>query len=95
MHAAWNGHIWEGTRYRVIINELLKHGARLEDEDSYGWTALRVAVEKGYEDIACLLLLKGANANTIAKDGRNAIAQAEEKNMREFCVMAGVTDTVI
>lgn len=95
MHAAWKGHIWEGTRYRVIINDLLKHGARLEDEDSLGWTALRVAVEKGYEDIACLLLLKGANANTIAKDGRSAVAQAKDKSMREFCVMVGVTDTVI
>jgi ankyrin repeat protein len=95
MHATWNGHVWEGTRYRVIINNLLKHSARLEDEDSHGWTALRVAVEKGYEDIACLLLLKGANANTIAKDGRSAIAQAKNKSMREFCVMVGVTDTVI
>lgn len=79
----------------MTINRLLKHGAKLEDEDSHGWTALRVAVEKEYEDIACLLLLKGADANAIARDGRSVIAQAKAKNMREFSAMVATNDTVI
>lgn len=41
------------------------------------------------------LAFEGANAKTIAKDGRSTIAQARDKSMREFCVMVGVTDTVI
>lgn len=83
-HLAWRASEWYGCSFRPSIASLLKHGARLEDRDSAGWTALRVAVEKGNDDVACFLFLRGANAHSAALDGQTSAGQAERRNLPQF-----------
>ena len=56
---------------------LLARGARLDDADDRGRTALMTAAELGHADIGRLLLQAGARADLKDKDGNTAAALAD------------------
>lgn len=65
MHAAWKGQI-EAVRW------LLANGARVEREPMQ-WTALHYAVFAGQEEIAALLLERGADLNARSPNGSSVL----------------------
>tara|TARA_R110000868_G_scaffold130880_5_gene340781 strand:+ start:4612 stop:6744 length:2133 start_codon:yes stop_codon:yes gene_type:complete len=61
--------------YEVLprkIDEFLEAGAKIDCQNSYGFTALMVAIEKGNEEIAEYLLMSGANP--LVKDIKGKVA---------------------
>ncbi len=64
----------EGNQKGVI--ELLKHGARVEQRDSSGNSALMWAAIGGHETIVQLLLKAGADPNSFDATGRTALDHA-------------------
>lgn len=52
----------------TIVESLLNHGAAVNAQDDFGKTALMLAIEKGHNQIARLLLAKGAKAD-VGKPG--------------------------
>ena len=65
--AAKNGDI---ATMRVLLQG--KHSP-VENKDSYGETALHLAVDNGHKDIVELLLAKGANVNAPGKSGETPL----------------------
>lgn len=57
---------------RAVVELLLDHGARLEDQDANGWTALLTACDRRDEAMARLLLDRGANAAAADNKGWSA-----------------------
>ena len=60
----------------LVTQCLLAHGPNLDEVDNKGYTALHLAVEKGYADIATELLRRGANPNIANIFGRTAAFKA-------------------
>ncbi|KAL9111924.1 MAG: hypothetical protein Q9227_003774 [Pyrenula ochraceoflavens] len=79
--------VWE--RYLPTIDALIDHGADLEAVNGLGWTALRLAVERGstendQQDQACALLFRGANPLAKGRDGRTVMDVAKAKGLDLF-----------
>ena len=51
------------NRYKQIAQTFLEKGADPNITNDYGYTALKVAIEKGNHEIVQTLLKKGANPN--------------------------------
>jgi len=68
------------------VNILLKHGAEVDasDKGSVGGTALYASAEKGYVEIAKLLIEHGANVNGRTKEGKTALMIAAAKGSSEL-----------
>ena len=60
----------------LVTQCLLAHGPNLDEVDNKGYTALHLAVEKGYADIVAELLRRGANPNIANIFGRTAAFKA-------------------
>ena len=54
----------------ILVEFLLNHGANTELKDSDGRTALHVAAWQGYTDIVQVLLLNGADVNSVDSGNR-------------------------
>ncbi|KAL7691506.1 putative ankyrin repeat-containing domain-containing protein [Plasmopara halstedii] len=67
--AAANGDVKE-------LEDLLLQGARINDTNSEGYTALQVAAKKGKDDCVTFLLQEGANVNQRDSDGFSALHEA-------------------
>ncbi|KAH9502785.1 hypothetical protein Btru_069781 [Bulinus truncatus] len=61
---------------KLIIQHLLRSGARTIGQDEQGHTPLMIAAEKGFLDIADILLRKGANVNAVNYAGKTALMLA-------------------
>jgi ankyrin repeat protein len=55
-----------------VVSHLLDSGARIDDRDDRGRTALMIAAEGGHAQIAALLLSRGADASLKDKAGKRA-----------------------
>jgi len=62
-----------------IVTVLLSGGARVNDVDPRGWTALHCAAEEGYETICRLLLDSGADPNVRTAQSGTALMVATLK----------------
>lgn len=61
---AVNAAYYSGDRQAPVVRMLLSRGARVEEADKYGRTALLQAAEHDRTDLVALLLQAGANPNT-------------------------------
>lgn len=61
-----------------IVRILIGNQARVDAEDSEGWTALLHAAERGHDSTAKLLTEQQADANHTSKNGRKALMRATE-----------------
>lgn len=64
------------------IEELVKHGANINFQDSDHWTALYNAVSLNYRAVANVLLRLGSNQNIRDRYGKSAIEMAIEIKCR-------------
>ena len=64
------------------IDELVKHGADINFQDSDRWTALHYAISVNYRAVANVLLRLGSNQNIRDKYGNSAIEMALEIKCR-------------
>jgi len=65
-----------------ILKLLVDHGARLDDKDNRGRTALMIAASLGHTAAAELLLSRGANAGDRDKSGKSAGDLAPSEALR-------------
>lgn len=68
------------NRNTAAVSALIAAGAKLDNRDSKGRTALMHAVKSGCVDIAQMLLVKGANANAKSMDGMTPLIIAARKS---------------
>ena len=66
-----------------VVSILLDAGARIDDRDARGRTALMIAAEGGRTDIAKLLLARGADASLKDRDGKRAVDLTILTSLRE------------
>jgi uncharacterized protein len=66
-----------------VISYLLDAGARIDDRDDRGRTALMIAAEGGHEEIANLLVARGADASLKDKAGKRAADLTRLSSLRE------------
>ena len=66
-----------------VISYLLNAGARIDDRDDRGRTALMIAAEGGHEEIANLLVARGADASLKDKAGKRAADLTRLSSLRE------------
>jgi uncharacterized protein len=66
-----------------IVSYLLDAGAHIDDRDDRGRTALMIAAEGGHEDIANLLVTRGADASLKDKAGKRAADLTRLSSLRE------------
>jgi ankyrin repeat protein len=66
-----------------VISYLLDAGARIDDRDDRGRTALMIAAEGGHEEIANLLVARGADASLKDKAGKRAADLSRLSSLRE------------
>lgn len=59
-----------------MVRELLAAGARVDEPDSSGETALMCAAIGGHDEVAAALLGAGADVNTISAYGKTALSEA-------------------
>jgi ankyrin repeat protein len=52
--AAFNSHV-------EVVQELVKHGPKVESADKYGWTTLKTAATNGHKDVVRELQKHGAS----------------------------------
>ncbi|CDK30267.1 ankyrin repeat domain-containing protein [Candidatus Babela massiliensis] len=64
------------SEFKYLIKLLLKKGANIDIQDSYGNTPLIVAAWLGYEDIISILIDHNASVNTKSCDGSTALIYA-------------------
>ena len=60
------------------VRVLLAHGAKANERDNRGWTALTIAAERGHLGVVKLLLAERADQHLRAKDGKTAYAVARQ-----------------
>ena len=66
-----------------VVSYLLDAGARIDDRDDRGRTALMIAAEGGHEEIANLLVARGADASLKDKAGKRAADLTRLSSLRE------------
>jgi len=66
-----------------IASYLLDAGAHIDDRDDRGRTALMIAAEGGHEEIAELLMARGADASLKDKAGKRAADLTRLSSLRE------------
>jgi ankyrin repeat protein len=66
-----------------VTSYLLDAGAHIDDRDDRGRTALMIAAEGGHQDIANLLLARGADASLKDKAGKRAADLTRLSSLRE------------
>jgi ankyrin repeat protein len=66
-----------------VVRQLLDLGARIDDRDTRGRTALMIAAEGGHAGIADLLLARGADPALRDKDGKRAVDLTVLTSLRE------------
>ncbi|WP_213740880.1 ankyrin repeat domain-containing protein [Bradyrhizobium sp. dw_411] len=66
-----------------VISCLLDAGAHIDDRDDRGRTALMIAAEGGHEDIANVLVARGADASLKDKAGKRAADLTRLSSLRE------------
>jgi len=76
----------EATKQRcsAICHALLENGARVDDSDQYGRTALHHAAELGSVSIATLLLRRGASVDAMDRFCRTALMEASSKGYTDL-----------
>ncbi len=72
-----------------VCRELVRRGAALELQDSFGFSAFTFAAEGGHTEIARLLLDHGAKVSAKSKEGLNALDYARKYGHREIVEMIG------
>jgi ankyrin repeat protein len=66
-----------------VVSYLLDAGAHIDDRDDRGRTALMIAAEGGHEEIADLLMARGADASLKDKTGKRAADLTRLSSLRE------------
>jgi ankyrin repeat protein len=66
-----------------VVSYLLDAGAHIDDRDDRGRTALMIAAEGGHEEIADLLVARGADASLKDKAGKRAADLTRLSSLRE------------
>ncbi len=66
----------------ALVGDLLARGARVDDADNRGRTALMIAAERGHAAVAKLLLAHGADAARRDKAGKTAADLAASADVR-------------
>jgi ankyrin repeat protein len=66
-----------------VVQQLLDAGARIDDRDARGRTALMIAAEGGHAGIASLLLARGADPSLQDKAGKRAADLTKLTSLRE------------
>jgi ankyrin repeat protein len=66
-----------------VVSYLLDAGAHIDDRDDRGRTALMIAAEGGHEEIADLLMARGADASLKDKAGKRAADLTLLSSLRE------------
>jgi len=66
-----------------VAQQLLDAGARIDDRDARGRTALMIAAEGGHAGIANLLLARGADLSLKDKAGKRAVDLTKLTSLRE------------
>jgi ankyrin repeat protein len=66
-----------------VVQQLLDAGARIDDRDARGRTALMIAAEGGHAGIASLLLARGADPSLTDKAGKRAADLTQLTSLRE------------
>ena len=74
MLASKHGHL-------EILNELIDHGADIDDTNIDGYSAIIIATENGHTKIVEQLIKKGADLNASTKDGNTALIWAAQKGL--------------
>jgi ankyrin repeat protein len=65
-----------------LVQALLDHGAKVDAEDDFEWTALHVAATNGAWSVVQLLLDRGAQIDAETDDGRTALHLAARNGAR-------------
>lgn len=65
-----------------VVETLLKHGANPNGQDSSGWTALHVAQNNDYFELAEVLVARGTDVNLAANDGQTPLHMAARRGRR-------------
>jgi ankyrin repeat protein len=65
-----------------VITLLIDRGARIDDQDDRGRTALMTAAELGHTAAAELLISRGANRSLQDKDGKTASDLTRDEALR-------------
>ena len=56
-----------------VVGQLLKAGAKMEEYNASGWTALHAASERGHTDVIDVLIQNQCDVNTASKSGDLAL----------------------
>lgn len=69
--ASWTClHAASSCGHAKVVNQLLEHGARVDDTTSFPrWTSLHLAASGGHPDVVGLLLDAGADTGALTSDG--------------------------
>lgn len=59
-----------------IVEDLLKHGAKVDEKDGAGFTALHLAAIRRHDTVVQLSLKHGANIDVKSKIGKTALQLA-------------------
>jgi ankyrin repeat protein len=62
---------------------LISRGARIDDKDNRGRSALMIAAELGHDEVVEALLGHGANVNLVDNEGKSASELASTDALRE------------
>ena len=76
------------------LNRLIRKGARIDERDGYGATALMYAVSEEHLDAVRTLLKAGANVNAIDGKGMTALMRADESEMIRLLLDAGAGKSI-
>ena len=66
----------------ALVRDLLDRGARVDDADDRGRTALMIAAERGHAEVAKLLLAHGADPARREQQGKTAADLAASDGVR-------------
>ena len=65
-----------------MVEELIKSGADVDQEDDYGWAPLVKAIDIGNDEITTLLIRNGADPNILDTEKRTPIEAIDKGNLK-------------